>query len=57
LQYWIPDYLQNVIKVDAHTTSVYFSTTSLSAPIGGVFVGGVMTSSYGGYNSKKGQIL
>lgn len=53
IQYWTPDYLKNVLDIDSHTISIYFSMTSLSAPVLGVFVGGVMTSKYGGYNSIK----
>tara|TARA_B110000285_G_C15030345_1_gene566400 strand:- start:808 stop:918 length:111 start_codon:yes stop_codon:yes gene_type:complete len=31
----------------------YFVVVSLSAPIGGVIVGGIITTAYGGYNSRK----
>lgn len=34
---------------------MYFSTVSLTAPIGGVIIGGIVTSAYGGYNTKKAQ--
>mmetsp|Transcript_41887 Transcript_41887/g.64108 ORF Transcript_41887/g.64108 Transcript_41887/m.64108 type:complete len:124 (+) Transcript_41887:1396-1767(+) len=57
VQYWTADYLKNILNVDDHTASIYFSTASLTAPIGGVFLGGVMTSSYGGYNSIKAMKL
>ena len=55
LQYWTPDYLKNILNVDDHTVSIYFSTTSLTAPIGGVIVGGIIITAYGGYNTKKSQ--
>ena len=51
IQYWLPDYIQNVLQIDAHTATIYFVITSLSAPIGGVIVGGIVTSKYGGYNT------
>eukprot|EP00356_Strombidium_inclinatum_P010672 CAMPEP_0170481786 /NCGR_PEP_ID=MMETSP0208-20121228/2090_1 /TAXON_ID=197538 /ORGANISM="Strombidium inclinatum, Strain S3" /LENGTH=278 /DNA_ID=CAMNT_0010754551 /DNA_START=1189 /DNA_END=2024 /DNA_ORIENTATION=- len=57
VQYWTADYFKNILGVDEHTASIYFSITSLSAPVGGVFVGGLLTSSYGGYNSVKAQKL
>lgn len=34
---------------------MYFSTSSLTAPIGGVIIGGIVTSAYGGYNTRKAQ--
>jgi sugar phosphate permease len=55
IQYWTPDYLKNVLDQSDQTISFYFSTTSLTAPVGGVIVGGVVTSAYGGYNNKKAQ--
>jgi hypothetical protein len=53
IQYWLPDYIQNVLDIEPHTATLYFVTMSLSAPIGGVIVGGIITSAYGGYNNKK----
>lgn len=55
VQFWLPDYLQNVHNVDAHTASIYFSITSLSAPILGVIIGGVIITHLGGYNTPKAQ--
>ena len=57
VQYWTADYLQNVLGVSKHTASIYFAAASITAPIGGVFVGGIMTSAYGGYNTPKAQKL
>lgn len=53
IQYWVPDYLQNVHKVDPHVVSLYFSATSLTAPVSGVIVGGIIITKMGGYNSVK----
>jgi len=53
IQYWLPDYIENVLDVEPHTATIYFVIVSLSAPIGGVIVGGIITSAYGGYNTVK----
>lgn len=42
-----------MIGVSHQDTILYFSVTSLSAPIGGVIVGGIITTSFGGYNNPK----
>jgi sugar phosphate permease len=55
IQYWLPDYIQDVLSVDHATATTYFVIASLSAPIGGVIVGGIITSAYGGYNTRKAQ--
>jgi sugar phosphate permease len=55
IQYWTPDYLKNVLNQDDQTVSIYFSTCSLTAPVSGVIIGGIITTSYGGYNSRKAQ--
>jgi sugar phosphate permease len=57
IQYWTPDYLKNVLKVSDHTISIYFSTTSLTAPVSGVFVGGLVTSAWGGYTNPRSMKL
>jgi MFS transporter, Spinster family, sphingosine-1-phosphate transporter len=36
---------------------IYFAITSLSAPIGGVIIGGIVTSKLGGYNTPKAMKL
>lgn len=53
IQYWLPDYIQNVLDIEPHTATLYFVVVSLSAPIGGVIVGGIVTTAYGGYNDPK----
>lgn len=55
VQYWLPDYLQQVLNVDPHTVNIYFSTTSLSAPVSGVIVSGIVIQQFGGYNTVKAQ--
>jgi len=39
--------------IPKETVTLYFSVTSLSAPIGGVIIGGIVTSKLGGYNTVK----
>ena len=53
IQYWLPDYIQTVLDIEPHEATMYFVIVSLSAPIGGVVVGGIITSAYGGYNTVK----
>jgi len=53
IQYWLPDYIETVLEIEPHRATVYFVIVSLSAPIGGVIVGGIITSAYGGYNNVK----
>ena len=57
VQYWTPDYLQNVLKVEESTVNIFFSVTSFTAPISGVIIGGIVTTSFGGYNTRKAQKL
>jgi len=54
IQYWTPDYLENVMHQEKTTVSIYFSTVSLTAPVSGVIIGGIVTTAFGGYNTKKG---
>lgn len=53
IQYWAPDYLQNVLGVSADVASFYFAVTCFTAPVGGVIVGGIVTSALGGYNNPR----
>jgi hypothetical protein len=43
--------MANALHLDATLISVYFSITSLTAPISGVIVGGIVVSLCGGYNT------
>ena len=53
IQYWAPDYLQNVVGVQADVASYYFAVTCFTAPVGGVIVGGIITSALGGYDNPR----
>ena len=54
LQYWIPDYMDNIFHGDPKLVTIYFIVISFTAPVSGVVVGGIATTYYGGYNTKKG---
>lgn len=54
LQYWIPDYMTTILKGDDQLVTIYFVIISFTAPVAGVVVGGICTTYYGGYNTKKG---
>lgn len=54
IQYWTMKYLElNFSEVSHASRDFYFTISSFTAPIGGVVVGGIITSKLGGYNSKK----
>jgi len=57
IQYWTPDYLQNILHAEPEVVAIYFSTTSLTGPVLGVIIGGIITTHYGGYNTRKAQKL
>jgi MFS transporter, Spinster family, sphingosine-1-phosphate transporter len=57
VQYWTPNYLTKVLGVPSDITAIFFAGTSISAPISGVIVGGIITTNAGGYNTKKAQKL
>ena len=53
IQFWAPDYLKSIIGVDEQSVSIFFVVTCFSAPVSGVIVGGIVTTAFGGYNTKK----
>jgi MFS transporter, Spinster family, sphingosine-1-phosphate transporter len=57
IQYWLPDYMTNILNADQATVSWYYSFLSFTAPISGVIVSGVVTTKLGGYNTLKAQEL
>ena len=57
IQYWTPDYMQEVLHANHDTVTIYFSVTTLSGPVAGVVVGGILTTKLGGYSSVAGQKL
>ena len=57
IQYWLPTYLLTVYKLDEGDAAVFYGTTSSSAPISGVIIGGIITTAFGGYNTRAAQKL
>lgn len=51
IQYWLPDYMTNILQSDQATVSWYYSFLSFTAPISGVVVSGIVTAKLGGYNT------
>lgn len=57
IQYWLPTYLKVVYQLQEDEAAVVYTTTSITGPIGGVIVGGVITTYFGGYNTYKAHRL
>jgi len=57
IQYWMPTYLKDVFVLPPDEAAVFFTTTSITAPIFGVIIGGIVTTSLGGYNTIRAQKL
>ena len=57
IQYWITAYMIQVLGASPDTAAIYFVVITLTGPIVGVVVGGILTQYVGGYNSTKGQLL
>lgn len=57
IQYWLPSYMHNVLGGKEDLVAWYFAALSFTGPVSGVIVGGIVTQAYGGYNTKKGQMI
>ena len=57
VQYWLPTYLKEVYSLSEDEAAIFYTTTSITAPISGVIVGGVVTTYLGGYNTIKAHRL
>ena len=57
IQYWLPSYLRNVLLLSPDQAALYYAALSISAPVSGVVVGGIMTTRAGGYNTREAQRL
>ena len=55
VQYWLPDYLKTVLKIDPVAANLFYSIMSLCAPVLGVVIGGIIISKLGGYNDIRAQ--
>ena len=54
IQYWLPTYLKDVYELSEDKAAVFYTTTSITGPIAGVILGGIVTSYFGGYNTVAG---
>jgi MFS family permease len=55
IQYWTPDYMKIVLGAPPEVVTIYFSVTTLTGPVLGVVVGGILTTYLGGYSTVKAQ--
>ena len=53
IQFWISDYMQEVMNISASKVYVIFSAVCISAPTLGVLSGGIFIQYLGGYTNKK----
>jgi len=52
IQFWMTNYLIDILGNDPVLVVVIFSIVSITAPLGGVIVGGTFADAYGGYRGK-----
>jgi sugar phosphate permease len=57
IQYWLPTYLKTVYLLSEDEAAIFYTTTSITGPIAGVIVGGIITTYFGGYNTYKSHRL
>ena len=57
IQYWMPTYIMAVYKLTDADAAVFYGTTTLSGPVSGVVIGGIVTTAFGGYNTVIAQKL
>ena len=50
--YWCPNYMEQVLLVEKSLAASFFAVVSFTAPVSGVLIGGLITSLYGGYNTR-----
>jgi sugar phosphate permease len=53
IQFWVSDYLMNVLNVSQETVFIAFAVSCVSGPTIGVIVGGVIVHKIGGYRSPR----
>lgn len=52
IQFWGSNYLVSVLKMDEQEVYIAFTVTCITSPTFGVIAGGLITSKFGGYESK-----
>lgn len=53
VQYWTASYMITVLLVDKQIATAFISISSITAPISGIILGGIVTSYHGGYETQK----
>lgn len=53
IQFWISDYMQVILKMDAKNVFITFAIVCITAPVLGVLVGGYLISRLGGYTDNR----
>ena len=53
IQFWISDYMQEVMNINSSKVYIIFSIVCISAPTLGVLLGGIFIQYLGGYTNKK----
>ena len=53
----MPTYIMAVYKLTDADAAVFYGTTTLSGPVSGVVIGGIVTTAFGGYNTVIAQKL
>lgn len=51
IQYWLPTYLKQVYGLTEDAATIFYTTVSITGPIAGVIVGGIITQYLGGYTT------
>jgi hypothetical protein len=46
--------MHHVLNIDSGLIAIYFVAITLTAPVTGVIIGGILTNSLGGYENIKG---
>ena len=57
IQYWIPTYFQKIYGLTPDMTTVLYTVICITGPISGVIIGGIVTTAFGGYNTKSSHKL
>ena len=52
IQFWITEYLIEILHTDPLMVNIIFSIISITAPLSGVLFGGTLSDKYGGYKGK-----
>jgi sugar phosphate permease len=57
IQFWATEYYVNQLGQDEGMVQICFSVTVITAPVGGLIVGGIITTKLGGFEKKKAHLL